>query len=187
MEPIRMKVDECALLPLEMEIVEGLNGIIKREIQDDRDYDRSEWTKNVKEVLAEIGRRHGCKVSASGIGNPDDSEWMLDMVWATECGEEDEEGRGAYLEEIILGMECEWNQSEEELDWDFQKLLAVRTKYRVFVFGQANERAVISVFKRCREQMLNFKQSQVGDRYLFAGCWNECVKFRVNLFEVKSE
>lgn len=182
-----MKVHESALLPLEIEIVDGLNGIIEREIQDDRDYDRSEWTKSIKEVLAGIGRRHGYKVAASGIGNPDDSEWMIDMAWATECGEKDEEGRGAYLEEIILGMECEWNQSAEELDWDFQKLLAVRTMYRVFVFGQANEKAVTNVFKRCREQILYFKQSQAGDRYLFAGCWNECRKFKVNLFEVKSK
>jgi hypothetical protein len=180
-----MKVDECSLLPLEIEIVEGLNGIIKREIQDDRDLDHKEWTKNVKEVLADIGRRCGCKVAASGIDNPDDSEWMLDMVWATECGKMDEEARGSYLEDVILGMECEWNYSTEGLDWDFQKLLAVRARHRLLIFEQRRKDDIDRIFKRCLEQITFFKQSIEGDRYLLVGSWRESEQFETKAFKVK--
>lgn len=167
---------------LEKQIKDRLDGIIARE-ESGRCLTRDRWTKEVKRVVTKLGHDLNWVVSVHGIREADDPQWLLDLVWVREYS--DGKNTRVFLREIGLGMESEWNRSAEELDWDFQKLLAFRARLRLFVFEQKDRVAVEKIIKRCQRQIEGFDQSELGDRYLLAGCSNDEVTFKVVALTVK--
>lgn len=133
----------------------------------------AKWTRLIKKELTTFGHERGFGVIASGCDYADAGEWLLEMVWVT--------GNNDMLEEMPLSMECEWNLDEHEIVWNFEKLLVVRSKYRLFIFNQKTSAEVDRTLEFLRAKIKGFRGSQVGDRYLFAGySWDE-EKFRYAL------
>jgi len=167
---------------LEKNIKRCLDEIIAREESGKR-LSREKWTKAVKRVVTKLGQDKNWVVSGHGIREADDSQWLLDLVWVKEYS--DGRRKRAFIREIGLGMECEWNRSPEELDWDFQKLLAFRAHLRLFVFEQKDRGEVDKIIERCQRQIEGFDQSEPGDRYLLAGCSSDEDTFKVVALTVK--
>ncbi len=172
----RFKAFPATMRSLEKTIHAHLNGIIEKE-ENGRRLSRDEWTKAVKQAVTEIGHKARWAVTTHGVRESDDPQWLLDLVWAKEWAPAGEKKR-AFLKRIGLGMECEWNRSDEELDWDFQKLLVVRADLRLFVFDQKQRDDVDRIIERCKMQIEGFDQTQPGDRYLFVASWTDCEKFK---------
>jgi hypothetical protein len=119
------------------------------------------WTIRIKDGLCQLGHNMNCVVSANGCECADEKEeWLFDMVWTFPIGN---------WNEIKLAMECEWSLDEGEIWRDFEKLLVVRSKHRVFIFNQSNENKVKKMMKEFRESINNFKDGLPGDRYFLAG------------------
>ena len=135
------------------------------------------WTTRIKDALCQLGHNVNCVVSANGCEAADDNtEWLFDMIWWA--------GSNDNFEELILAMECEWSLSEYEIWWDFNKLLVVRSKYRVFIFNRSNDELIKNMFDQFKEAIKNFKSSNFGDRYLLAGYSSNKVDFIFEHFVV---
>jgi len=118
------------------------------------------WTKKIKDALCQLGHEMKCAVNANGCDCADDKrEWLFDMVWAYPKDD---------WKELILTMESEWSRDEDEIWWDFEKLLVVRSKYRIFIF-QANETEIKNLMEKFWDKIKKVKTSLSGDRYFLAG------------------
>jgi len=127
------------------------------------------WTKKIKDALCQLGHNMKCVVSANRCDCADEKEeWLFDMVWSFPIGK---------WNEIKLAMECEWSLDEWEIWRDFEKLLVVRSKYRVFIFTQSNDDKVKKMINEFQIRIKNFESTVPGDRYLFAGYSPEKVGF----------
>jgi integrase len=168
---MKVRTLEVPLRAIDREIRKALNDVVRR--HDRRKLSRSEWTRQVKQALSRLGRNRNFAVAAHGCSGTTDPEWLLDLTWAEEWG------KGAFLRQIVLAAECEWNRSDPEIDWDFQKLLAVRARLRLFVFDQKNRDEVERVMKRLGDQIRGFRDSRSGDRYLLAGSSSDSDVFQV--------
>jgi hypothetical protein len=170
---MRFDTREVPLTSLEQTIRKKLNDIVRRN-DDVRKLNRTEWTKGVKQALGEIGRYRSLAVTVHGWEGATDRQWLFDMTWAKEWGKGKE-----FLRSLILAMECEWNRTDEELDWDFQKLLVVRADLRLFVFNQKDKDAIEEKMARFKKQISGYRDTQDGDRYLLAGISNDASVFLV--------
>ncbi len=70
---------------------------------------------------------------------------------------------------LKLALECEWSLDRWEIWHDFEKLLVVRSEHRVFIFNSYNNDKVNNLIKEFKDSITNFKATQPGDRYFFAG------------------
>jgi hypothetical protein len=143
---------------VELEIMSSLDTIVdvdKAEGLGDR-----EWTKMVKAKLCELGRKHGYGVNASGCEN---GEWLFDLVWC------DGKDKPWEFWEMPLAMECEWSTDTGEIEYDFEKLLVVRAKYRLFIFQGQSREEVDERMAWLKNKVRVFKSFTTGDRYLLAG------------------
>ena len=74
--------------------------------------------------------------------NPHLSEFLYDVCFLVT------DGMSQYgyfapetpLKKVLLVLECEWNQDNEDMLYDFTKLLTARAELRVFVFSVDSER-----------------------------------------------
>ncbi len=92
-------------------------------------------------------------------------EWLYDLVWYEIANE----GSKRNIKNIHLIMESEWLINTMEIMGDFEKLIQGRSEHRVMIFQKANESEVKIVMDEFRYTICNYKHSQKGDRYIFAG------------------
>lgn len=175
----RMTPVEDTLSSIEELIRKRLNAVVKSGDRGER-WTRSEWTKRVKDVLCKVGRAQKYVVTAHGLGNKTEHQWLFDMAWAIECGL-----NRAYLQRLVMIAEFEWNRKAADLDWDFQKLMVGRADFRLFVFDQKSEKDVKRIMDRFVEQISMYQGTQEGDRYLLAGSSTDSDTFMVKAFSVK--
>ena len=90
---------------------------------------KSRWTKNLNERFIDCFRRKGYRVYCKTKG-ADDKEWLYDI---TICKQTDEN-----ICETYLVVESEWSKYEEDIWYDFQKLLLCNSKFKLMVFSCKN-------------------------------------------------
>jgi hypothetical protein len=134
------------------------------------------WTKRIKSELCNLGHENGYSVSATECERlekaPETGEWLFDLIWAKG------DGHPWIFREMPLAMECEWSLDDDEIWWDFEKLLVIRSKYRIFIFNKRNKEEVYELFEELKNAIHDFESSQVGDRYLLAGFSREDDNFK---------
>jgi len=122
-----------------------------------------EWTKRIKLKLCRLGHEKGYSVSATGVEEAETGEWLYDLIWAYG------EGEPWIFMEMPLALECEWSRYDEDILWDFDKLLIARSKYKIFIFTKKTDNEVNDLFKKLKIHILSFRTTQTGDRYFLAG------------------
>lgn len=128
-----------------------------------------EWTRTIKSKLAELGRRKGHHVYASGATNAHGGGWLYDLCWLSSAEE--------TFVNVELAMECEWLRDDHLLD-DFSKLCQCRATLRVMVYQAWALEDSKKLSARFKHQIERCASSVAGDRYLLS-CWiNEERKFR---------
>jgi hypothetical protein len=120
-----------------------------------------DWTRAIKNEIAQIGNQLGYEVYASSCDFAKDGEWLFDLTWADIDKDE-------YLKSIPLALECEWIPAEV-ID-DFCKLLVSRAEHRVMVFWASNKMSMESKIEEMIDEVKNSMVTEPGDRYLLA-CW----------------
>ncbi|MFZ5452748.1 MAG: hypothetical protein ACOZF2_12905 [Thermodesulfobacteriota bacterium] len=162
---------------IELKIKEILEKIAQQAVEDGG-YTNEWWTKRIKSELCILGHEKGYSVSATGCERlekaPETGEWLFDLIWAKG------EGHPWIFREMPLARECEWPLNENEIWWDFEKLLVIRSKYRIFIFDKRKREDIERLFNEFNDAIHGFESSQKGDRYLLAGfsCEDNNFKFR---------
>lgn len=148
--------------PIEMKIKK----ILEEVAHEEEVWTTTEFTKQIKSRLCQLGKEYKYFVCASGCDSKDEGEWLYDLTWL------DYEG-GKDLLDVPLVMECEWLASEDDINADFQKLLLARSSHRVMIFMQRTEKQVSDKIDRFKEQIKKFTGTCADDRYLFAGYYDD--------------
>lgn len=86
-------------------------------------------TESLKKKVGEVGIHLGYEVSSS----VHDSEWLYDLIWYENNGDN-------HLEKLVLALESELSdRSFQGLKYDFEKLLVANADFRVFIcFNEGN-------------------------------------------------
>ena len=119
----------------------------------------AKWTRAIKNAVGRIGTQLGYQICAAGSRYKKNGEWLYDLSWVQLI-------RGDFVS-LPLVLESEWRQDEERL-YDFQKLVAARAAHRVMVFWASSSRAAEQQLQTFTRQIECFRETQAGDRYLFA-------------------
>jgi len=107
------------------------------QVAEERREGKTDWTTAVKKCLLQLAQDLGYSSNLQLTILPgktyekhDNREWLYDAILykATEKG----------IEDIILCAESEWNRDEDELFWDFSKLLVVKSKFHLMIFDAPN-------------------------------------------------
>lgn len=122
------------------------------------------WTRALIDAIGTVGRESGYLVCAAGCKYADDGEWLYDMIRL-------KVERDMFLD-ISLALESDWNP-DQELLFDFQKLLVSRARHRVMLFWQGTDAAAESRIEQFIDQVKRFESSSSGDRYLFGYYYGE--------------
>jgi hypothetical protein len=162
LQAFKMKKSINEFDEIELKIKEILEGVLKADA-DAGGLGAAEWTKNIKLQLCKLGQEKGFKISASGFEGAETGEWLFDLIWAYG------EGEPWFFVEMPLVLECEWSPYDEDIWWDFEKLLVARTKYRIFIFNKRTDDKIYDLLQQFKEAILKFRNTQKGDRYFFAG------------------
>ena len=103
------------------------------------------WTESVKIYWAQKGDENGFQVWANRVNyrsrNFTGHEYMLDLIWRR---------TNIQTNQIQLALECEWQSRKEPQEHDFQKLVYVKARQKVFIFQFYRDR---DPFDRVRELM----------------------------------
>ena len=131
-----------------------------------------EWTFNIFSELTRLGRGYGFKVRGARPGHDDfDAGWLWDLTWVDIRGWSRKDRADGELVRFPLVLESEWNLNfQDEILWDFQKLLVARADLRMMIFEQNTQQDADQCIKRMKDAIKSFTRTQRGDRYLFA-CW----------------
>jgi len=125
------------------------------------------WTKEIKKALVSIGNENEKELScyASGVDHVASGEWLYDLCWISYS---DDTNIGC----IELAMESEWAPSPKEIHDDFVKLVQARAGLRLMIWQARNSKEMQDIRDVLIDQIRAFKDSQLGDAYLFS-CWTE--------------
>lgn len=116
-------------------------------------------TQAVKIKLRRIGRGLGF------ITFPDNDErlkkprgqWLIDLIWW-----DDHPGRKS----VMLAVECEWNTGVNDVLYDFEKLLGIKSPLKVMIY-RIRPKTADKVREGIKEYLREFRQHVNGERYLF--------------------
>ena len=111
-----------------------------------------QWTESVKMYWARKGDENGFQVWANRVNyrskNFTRHEYMLDLIWRT---------TNIQTNQIQLALECEWQSKKEYQEHDFQKLVFLKARQKVFIFQFYKDRnpgdrvgELIRFAKKCR-------------------------------------
>ena len=124
-----------------------------------------EWTFGVKKILININDLFfQKKIATSSFDNSDSGEWLVDfMIY--------EENEKFQLNKILLSAEIEWRNFLEylpQIKYDFEKLLAIKSKIKLFIFEVENTIELTTYFINLQENFKNFSSiNNWSDKELF--------------------
>jgi hypothetical protein len=153
-----------------LKIKAALTLLLNNESYDREWFKPSDWTNQIKRVLAEIGFRRGYSVWASGLNDLDkgtgrmvNQEWLYDLVWI------DYEGRGLdrKLRSIPLVAESEMGSWSEVVD-DFEKLIICNADVKVMLFHSNNPSSAETMCVDLQKRASDFSGLQTRSEYLLA-------------------
>ncbi len=132
-----------------------------------------QWTREVKNALATLGRESDCDVWAASCDvEVRGGEWLFDLVWLKYCDHR--------LVGVPLVVESEWNPAG--VYDDFEKLLVVRAEHRLLIFSAKTRTRAAERFVDLEQRVGQFEFTASGDRYLFS-CWtNDTAIFVFRVF-----
>lgn len=112
------------------------------------------WTKIVKKSFCELGKNLGFKPYASEY----EGEYLLDVLWESKTKEIGP----------ILGVESEWG-SVKDVEEDFYKLMYVKCKFKVLIYGSTSEKKGREFQSSFKEWLTTFDKNLhlKGEKYLF--------------------
>jgi len=135
------------------------------------------WTKAVKDVLLEIGKKKGDYYVAPDP-SVDQPEFLLDLLWF----------RDAKTNDIVLAVESEWGNKKNVLD-DFGKLMHIKAPLKMMVLSTSRHgdqsKEVISGIQKL--YMENFSQHVKGEVYLLVEFVHPELCAHSFLFEVPND
>lgn len=130
----------------------------------DRGVDNTVWTHCIKLKLCQAGQALGYYVCTSGVTQANRREWLFDQVWMNWTP-----NTPRQLQHVGLAVECEWDTNEDEIFYDFEKLLVARAYVRLMIFQAPTAQDVHRLFGLLRHKTQGFTQHQSGDYYMLAG------------------
>lgn len=103
---------------------------------------------------------------ATGVdeGAADGSEWLYDVTGL----QYDNDG---FLIRVALAAECEWG-TQDEIYYDFEKLLLARADLRVMVFDGTRQPGYCELFRVFAQYVGHCAHAEIGDAWLFVA-WTE--------------
>lgn len=119
----------------------------------------------IKTTLCKIGHEEFCcKVGARDVECTDYGEWLFDVTWLEYDGE--------FVIDACLVAECEW-RGDEEVEWDFQKLLLARATVRLMIFDGNYDPRSEKIAACLAKQVGRFRRSRDEDGWLLVA-WERC-------------
>lgn len=158
----------------ELALVNELN-LAEKEAHQHRLKGGSSWTDIIKDKLARSGEQLGYKICTSSFKDVYNSEWLFDMVWYEENAEK-------RLISVPLVVESEWGKREDQIKFDFEKLLLANAKHRLMICQVTDSRkqSLEAYFKKA---ISDYQLNRKGDRYLIAMLSIEQEEFEFVVFE----
>lgn len=142
--------------PIEQTVIDALEQFLAQQQTAGNQFNRTAWTRGIKEKLCVLGQSFGYEVCARECAGANGREWLYDMCWSKNDGD--------FLEQVGLILESEW--CGWDLDPDFQKLVQGCADHRVYISKWHSQQEVDSVFNKCVSQVKKFQSTRSGDRYL---------------------
>lgn len=106
---------------------------------------------------------------------PRNYEFLYDVSFLVTSGSFNERNGYFYsqtpLKRTVLVLECEWSPREEEIIYDFSKLLLARADLRCLIFYRNSQDLLDSCIYRAKAAIAAFEQSDSSDRYLLCGLY----------------
>ena len=136
----------------------------------------SKWTTKIQEQLTHHAKKLGFETHASRADKAY-NEWLYDVTWF-------ETSQSDFLLKIPLITEIEWNSSEDEIFYDFEKLLQSTAEHKLMIFQKGRSKWEETMDKLEKSVHL-FNGRLINDRYLFACFVNGnkgekgCFKYRL--------
>lgn len=129
--------------------------ILKEAITDDiDDWGDKIWTKIIKKSFSILGKENKLKV----YSHEDGGEYLLDLVW--ESRDEDNGG-------LLLGLESEWNNTKNEIECDFYKLMYTKCNLKFFVYCSTSAKKREELTDVFRKSLAWFNKHIQGEQYIF--------------------
>ena len=125
-----------------------------------------EWTRAVKHALCDPVL-DGLHYWAAGTGGDHFGEWLVDLVaFRGSSG-----GWGARIHDIVLAVECEWLNAQDEILYDFQKLLVIKARHKLMICEakDGDTGRVVTWLNDCLE---TYHGPVAGETYHYA-VWDE--------------
>lgn len=133
---------------------------------------RTRATKDIIQCLKDLGEEKKFYVCPGSLydNNPNlkEGEWLFDMSWLKYSNNRDESVLETRLKWVELACECEWSDYDRSLAQDFEKLLVVKAKHRLFIFTRPSNNEAEKKFKEIKKRIKCFGGSTPNDRYLLA-------------------
>jgi hypothetical protein len=139
----------------------------------------TEWTKAVKTIMHDELKKMQPDLKAACCSiKADEREWLYDFVGY----EYNETG----LRNVILIAESEWRSPLTEdyrydVQYDFEKLILAKAPYKLMIFEGQDEDEVKDHISHLVKIVQQFKLTNSGDRYMFAG-WITSKEFHYDLY-----
>jgi hypothetical protein len=112
-----------------------------RDLQNNERTKVAHWTRIIREELAKAGRAQNYHAYPDRTESFNRSEWLYDACWI-DYGVSPSKippPQVRYLRSVAMAAECEWLSSDGNFLDDFEKLIQVRAKLRVMIFGGKHE------------------------------------------------
>ena len=126
-----------------------------------------------------------------GVGNSDYGEWLYDVTWFEYEREHDDlKWPATALINAHWVAVCEWGRGKnfEFIIEEFEKLLLVRTGFRLMIFAGSNQVKSEEIAERLARKVREFKGSRAEDAWLLAS-WegsHDDWRFRYFTIEMKA-
>jgi hypothetical protein len=134
------------------------------------------WTREINNIICQIGNDYGYKTCASHSNTSDFGEWMYDIIWIKYKYPKVAKG----LLRVPLVAECEWG-SKINIFEDFEKLLFCKADLKIFIFQAPNDSKKQTLFDELNKEVTEYENNTIDDRYLLI-CWvngERCFKYYV--------
>ncbi|MBK6932871.1 MAG: hypothetical protein IPH12_19175 [Saprospirales bacterium] len=164
----------CRMIGLSKKIIDALKKLPP--ITRNYNFSDGEWTIGIQAILARLSHEEKCKVAANkkNVGRGFEQirnslqEKPLSITNGCTISLVSSKADQSYMLDVPLVLESEWGD-HVAYEYDFQKLLLARSKYKVMIFECGNH-----VIEWSKEQIRYFSGTK-GDRYLFCS-WQGSIK-----------
>ena len=143
-------------------------------------YSSSLYTNRVFTEFRRLAKKLNYDVRFSAT-EPRNYEFLYDICFLKTSGEFND--RNGYfttvnpLRRSVLVLECEWSHIEEEVIYDFSKMLLARADLRCLIFYRNSRNLVASFIDRVKTAIAAYEQSELKDRYFLCGLYERTIKF----------